>query len=146
MKAVCGEYRAHNADVYMREDCDIDDLVDVIEGSRIYIPCIYAVNKIVRAPLIPPLKLVLAASFPAARFASAHKAALPRPWPTAAALKTQTSYNSLAHNHQLNFAAAQPAPVNATVHDCTARLGAPAVVGAVECRLSCSHEEDSVQI
>lgn len=48
VKAVCGEYRAHNADVYMREDCDIDDLVDVIEGSRIYIPCIYAVNKIVR--------------------------------------------------------------------------------------------------
>ncbi len=68
MKAVCGEYRAHNADVYMREDCDIDDLVDVIEGSRIYIPCIYAVNKIVRAPLIPPLKLVLAAPFPAATF------------------------------------------------------------------------------
>lgn len=46
VKAVCGEYRAHNADIHMREDCDIDDLVDVIEGSRVYIPCIYAVNKI----------------------------------------------------------------------------------------------------
>lgn len=48
VKAVCGEYKIHNADITMREDCDIDDLVDVIEGSRVYIPCIYAVNKIVR--------------------------------------------------------------------------------------------------
>ncbi len=46
VKAVCHEYRCHNADIQMREDCDIDDLVDVIEGSRVYIPCIYAVNKI----------------------------------------------------------------------------------------------------
>lgn len=30
----------------MREDCDLDDLVDVIEGSRIYIPAIYVINKI----------------------------------------------------------------------------------------------------
>jgi C-terminal region of MMR_HSR1 domain len=48
VKAVCNEYKIHNADITMREDCDIDDLVDVIEGSRVYIPCIYAVNKIVR--------------------------------------------------------------------------------------------------
>jgi C-terminal region of MMR_HSR1 domain len=49
VKAVCNEYKIHNADITMREDCDIDDLVDVIEGSRVYIPCIYAVNKIVRS-------------------------------------------------------------------------------------------------
>ena len=48
VKAVCNEYKIHNADITMRDDCDIDDLVDVIEGSRVYIPCIYAVNKIVR--------------------------------------------------------------------------------------------------
>lgn len=30
----------------MAEDYDIDDLVDVIEGSRVYIPAIYVVNKI----------------------------------------------------------------------------------------------------
>ena len=47
VKAVCNEYKIHNADITMRDDCDIDDLVDVIEGSRVYIPCIYAVNKIV---------------------------------------------------------------------------------------------------
>lgn len=46
VKSVLAEYRIHNADVHLRGDYDIDDLVDVIEGSRIYIPCIYAINKI----------------------------------------------------------------------------------------------------
>ncbi len=49
IKSVCSEYRIHNADVYMKEDCDVDDLVDVIEGSRVYIPCIYVINKIDQA-------------------------------------------------------------------------------------------------
>lgn len=39
-------FRCHNADIHLREDCDVDDLVDVIEGSRVYIPCIYVINKI----------------------------------------------------------------------------------------------------
>ena len=30
----------------MGDDYDVDDLVDVIEGSRVYIPAIYVVNKI----------------------------------------------------------------------------------------------------
>ena len=46
VKAVLAEYRVHNADVHMAEDYDIDDLVDVIEGSRVYVPAIYVVNKI----------------------------------------------------------------------------------------------------
>ena len=46
MKAVCSEYRIHNADIHLKEDCDVDDLVDVIEGSRVYIPCIFVLNKI----------------------------------------------------------------------------------------------------
>ncbi len=46
VKSVCSEYRIHNADVTMRDDCDIDDLVDVIEGSRVYIPAVYVINKI----------------------------------------------------------------------------------------------------
>lgn len=41
-----GEYRIHNADVHLKQDYDVDELIDVIEGSRVYIPCIYAVNKI----------------------------------------------------------------------------------------------------
>lgn len=38
--------RVHNADIHMADDYDIDDLVDVIEGSRVYVPAIYVVNKI----------------------------------------------------------------------------------------------------
>lgn len=40
------EYRIHNADVHLKGDYDVDDLVDVIEGNRIYVPCIYVINKI----------------------------------------------------------------------------------------------------
>ncbi|KXZ57060.1 DRG1 protein [Gonium pectorale] len=46
VKAVCSEYRIHNADIHMTDDHDLDDLVDVIEGSRVYIPAIYVINKI----------------------------------------------------------------------------------------------------
>ncbi|KAK4773792.1 hypothetical protein SAY87_028811 [Trapa incisa] len=46
VKAICSEYRIHNADITLRYDATADDLIDVIEGSRIYMPCIYAVNKI----------------------------------------------------------------------------------------------------
>ena len=52
IKSVCSEYRIHNADVYMKEDCNVDDLVDVIEGSRVYIPCIYVINKIDQACML----------------------------------------------------------------------------------------------
>eukprot|EP01026_Neomeris_dumetosa_P008337 TRINITY_DN1265_c1_g1_i10.p1 TRINITY_DN1265_c1_g1~~TRINITY_DN1265_c1_g1_i10.p1 ORF type:complete len:370 (-),score=59.67 TRINITY_DN1265_c1_g1_i10:187-1296(-) len=45
-KAICGEYRIHNADIHMKGDYDIDDLVDVIEGGRVYVPCLYVINKI----------------------------------------------------------------------------------------------------
>ncbi|KAF7007425.1 hypothetical protein CFC21_022368 [Triticum aestivum] len=44
VKAICSEYRIHNADVSLRFDATADDLIDVIEGSRIYMPCIYVVN------------------------------------------------------------------------------------------------------
>ncbi len=38
--------RIFNADVALNDDYDVDDLVDVIEGSRVYVPAIYVVNKI----------------------------------------------------------------------------------------------------
>ncbi|KAJ9522372.1 hypothetical protein QJQ45_008149 [Haematococcus lacustris] len=44
VKAVCSEYRINNADIFMAEDNDIDDLVDVIEGSRVYVPAIYVIT------------------------------------------------------------------------------------------------------
>lgn len=46
VKTVLSEYKIHNADVTLREDCTTEDLIDVIEGNRIYIPCIYVLNKI----------------------------------------------------------------------------------------------------
>jgi hypothetical protein len=38
VKSVLSEYRIHNADVHLKQDYDVDELIDVIEGSRVYIP------------------------------------------------------------------------------------------------------------
>ena len=46
VKSILSEYRIHNADVTLRYDATADDLIDVIEGNRAYIPCIYLLNKI----------------------------------------------------------------------------------------------------
>lgn len=46
VKAICAEYKIHNADVCLRCDATADDLIDVIEGNRVYIPCLYVMNKI----------------------------------------------------------------------------------------------------
>jgi ribosome-interacting GTPase 1 len=46
IKAICNEYRIHNADITFRCDATDEELIDVIEGNRIYIPCIYVLNKI----------------------------------------------------------------------------------------------------
>ena len=35
----------HDIFIISRCDATIDDLIDVIEGNRIYIPCIYLLNK-----------------------------------------------------------------------------------------------------
>ncbi|CAI5503806.1 unnamed protein product [Closterium sp. Naga37s-1] len=40
------EYKIHNAEVLFREDSTVDDLIDVIEGNRKYIRCLYVYNKI----------------------------------------------------------------------------------------------------
>ena len=36
----------HNAHCVFRGDYDVDDLIDVIEGNRKYVKCVYAYNKI----------------------------------------------------------------------------------------------------
>lgn len=46
VKAILGEYRIANAEVQIKCDATVDDLIDVIEGNRIYLPCIYILNKI----------------------------------------------------------------------------------------------------
>ncbi|KAK0417216.1 hypothetical protein QR680_012887 [Steinernema hermaphroditum] len=46
VKTILSEYKIHNADVTLRYDATAEDLIDVIEGNRIYIPCIFVLNKI----------------------------------------------------------------------------------------------------
>jgi len=46
VKAILGEYKIHNADINLKEDATVDDLIDVIEGNRVYVPCLYVLNKI----------------------------------------------------------------------------------------------------
>jgi len=47
IKAVMGEYKISSADIAIRCDATIDDLIDILEAkSRSYIPVIYALNKI----------------------------------------------------------------------------------------------------
>ena len=46
IKAILSEYRIHNADVALRCDPTADELIDVLEGNRIYIPAMYVLNKI----------------------------------------------------------------------------------------------------
>ena len=45
IKAVLNEYRIFNANVLLRQDVTVDELIDVLEGNRMYIPAIIAVNK-----------------------------------------------------------------------------------------------------
>jgi small GTP-binding protein len=40
------EYKIHNCEVLIREDITIDQFIDVIEGNRKYIKCVYVYNKI----------------------------------------------------------------------------------------------------
>eukprot|EP00745_Piridium_sociabile_P020358 TRINITY_DN3133_c0_g1_i1.p1 TRINITY_DN3133_c0_g1~~TRINITY_DN3133_c0_g1_i1.p1 ORF type:complete len:209 (+),score=27.33 TRINITY_DN3133_c0_g1_i1:565-1191(+) len=46
VQAVLHEYKIFHADVVLREDCTVDDFIDVLEGNRKYCQCIYVYNKI----------------------------------------------------------------------------------------------------
>jgi small GTP-binding protein len=46
VRTICHEYRINSADIRVNQDATTDDLIDVIEGNRIYIPCLYLLNKI----------------------------------------------------------------------------------------------------
>ncbi|NJD76067.1 MAG: GTP-binding protein [Candidatus Methanoperedens sp.] len=46
IKSILGEYRIHNANVVIRENITIDQLIDAILGNRKYIPAIVVINKI----------------------------------------------------------------------------------------------------
>ena len=40
------EYRINNAEVVLKGKCSVDDLIDAVEGNRVYIPALYVINKI----------------------------------------------------------------------------------------------------
>ena len=46
VKIVMREFKIVNADVVIRTDIDVDELIDVIDGNKKYIPSIVVVNKI----------------------------------------------------------------------------------------------------
>lgn len=46
VQSVLREYRLHSCDVVLREDVTIDQFIDVVEGNRKYMPCLYVMNKI----------------------------------------------------------------------------------------------------
>lgn len=46
VKSILSEYKIHNADITLRYDATADDLIDIVEGNRTYVPCIYLLNKI----------------------------------------------------------------------------------------------------
>ena len=46
ISAMMREMRMNNADIIIREDIDADDLIDVLEGNKRYIPSIVIINKV----------------------------------------------------------------------------------------------------
>jgi ribosome-interacting GTPase 1 len=46
IKSICHEYRLPNADLHFRCNATVEDLIDVLEANRVYVPCIYVINKI----------------------------------------------------------------------------------------------------
>lgn len=45
-KNIMQAYKIHNADIIIREDVTVDEFIDVIVGTRKYLPCLYCYNKI----------------------------------------------------------------------------------------------------
>ena len=60
VRSILAEYRIHNADITLRCDATSDDLIDVVEGNRVYIHAIYLLNKIdqISIEVRQPVKLV----------------------------------------------------------------------------------------
>lgn len=46
VQQILHEYRIHSAEVLFREDCTIEQFIDIVEGNRKYVKCIYVYHKI----------------------------------------------------------------------------------------------------
>jgi len=44
--SIMQEYKIHNYELVVREDITVDQLIDIIEGNRIYVKALYVYNKI----------------------------------------------------------------------------------------------------
>ena len=45
---IAKEYKLNNVEINFRDKCGVDDLIDSIEGNRVYITALYVINKIVK--------------------------------------------------------------------------------------------------
>ncbi|MBI2134888.1 GTP-binding protein [Candidatus Woesearchaeota archaeon] len=46
IESVLREFDLNNANIVLREDIDVDQLIDIVEGNKVYIPSICVLNKI----------------------------------------------------------------------------------------------------
>ena len=46
VQQVLHEYRIHSAEVLFREDCTVDQFIDLVEGNRKYVRCLNVYNKV----------------------------------------------------------------------------------------------------
>lgn len=46
MRAILQSYKIHNCDVMVREDINADEFIDVLLGTRKYVPALYVFNKV----------------------------------------------------------------------------------------------------
>jgi len=46
IRSILASYKIHNCDVMIREDITTDEFIDVLIGTRKYIPCLYVYNKV----------------------------------------------------------------------------------------------------
>lgn len=46
IKNILNEYKVRSSEILFRGKCTVDDLIDAIEGNRVYIPALYVINKI----------------------------------------------------------------------------------------------------
>ncbi|XP_060579011.1 developmentally-regulated GTP-binding protein 2-like isoform X1 [Ruditapes philippinarum] len=46
IQLILHEYKIFNAEIVFRSDCTAEEFIDVVVGSRVYMPCLYVYNKI----------------------------------------------------------------------------------------------------
>lgn len=45
MESILHEYKIHNCELVIREDINVEQFIDIIDGNRKYLPCVYVYNK-----------------------------------------------------------------------------------------------------